>query len=117
MNRAEGFLGTGLKKDEYVGDCSDIDDVIVFLRDGRMVITKVDDKKFIGKDIIHIAIFDKNDKRTIYNVIYRDGKSGASFVKRFIQTCNTFQLLIHRQKMHTLEPVQVPDRLGPRIYQ
>lgn len=83
VNRAEGFLGTGLKKDEYVADCSDIDDVIVFLRDGRMVVTKVDDKKFIGKDIIHIAIFDKNDKRTIYNVIYRDGKSGASFVKRF----------------------------------
>jgi len=83
MNREEGFIGTGLKKDEYVADCSDIDDVIVFLRDGRMVITKVDDKKFIGKDIIHIAIFDKNDKRTIYNVIYRDGKSGASFVKRF----------------------------------
>jgi topoisomerase-4 subunit A len=83
VNKEEGFLGTGLKKDEYVADCSDIDDVIVFLRDGRMVITKVDDKKFIGKDIIHIAIFDKNDKRTIYNVIYRDGKNGASFVKRF----------------------------------
>lgn len=83
INREEGFIGTGLKKDEYVADCSDIDDVIVFLRDGRMVITKVDDKKFIGKDIIHVAIFDKNDKRTIYNVIYRDGKSGASFVKRF----------------------------------
>lgn len=83
VNKEEGFLGTGLKKDEYVADCSDIDDVIVFLRDGRMVITKVDDKKFIGKDIIHIAIFDKNDKRTIYNVIYRDGKSGATFVKRF----------------------------------
>ncbi|MVO10302.1 DNA gyrase/topoisomerase IV subunit A [Flavobacterium sp. TP390] len=83
VNREEGFLGTGLKKDEYVADCSDIDDVIVFLRDGRMVITKVDDKKFIGKDIIHIAVFDKNDKRTIYNVIYRDGKNGATFIKRF----------------------------------
>jgi topoisomerase-4 subunit A len=83
VNKEEGFLGTGLKKDEYVADCSDIDDVIIFLRDGRMVITKVDEKKFIGKDIIHIAIFDKNDKRTIYNVIYRDGKNGASFVKRF----------------------------------
>ena len=83
VNKAEGFLGTGLKKDEYVADCSDIDDVIVFLRDGRMIITKVDEKKFVGKDIIHIAIFDKNDKRTIYNVIYRDGKNGASFVKRF----------------------------------
>ena len=83
VNREEGFIGTGLKKDEYVADCSDIDDVIVFLRDGRMVVTKVDDKKFIGKDIIHIAVFDKNDKRTTYNLIYRDGKGGASFLKRF----------------------------------
>ncbi len=83
VNREEGFLGTGLKKDEYVADCSDIDDVIVFLRDGRMMITKVDEKKFIGKDIIHIAVFDKNDKRTIYNMIYRDGKNGSTFIKRF----------------------------------
>lgn len=83
VNREEGFIGTGLKKDEYVADCSDIDDVIVFLRNGQMVVTKVDDKKFIGKDIIHVSVFDKNDKRTIYNMIYRDGKSGASFVKRF----------------------------------
>ncbi len=83
VNREEGFIGTGLKKDEYVADCSDIDDVIVFLRNGQMVVTKVDDKKFIGKDIIHISVFDRNDKRTIYNMIYRDGKSGASFVKRF----------------------------------
>ena len=83
VNRDEGFIGTGLKKDEYVADCSDIDDVIVFLRDGRIVVTKVDDKKFIGKDIIHIAVFDKNDKRTTYNLIYRDGKGGASFLKRF----------------------------------
>ncbi|AWM14486.1 DNA gyrase/topoisomerase IV subunit A [Flavobacterium sp. NRK F10] len=83
VNREEGFIGTSLKKDEYVFDCSDIDDVIVFLRDGKMMVTKVDDKKFIGKDIIHIAVFDKNDKRTIYNMIYRDGKSGSSFIKRF----------------------------------
>lgn len=83
VNRDEGFMGTGLKKDEYVADCSDIDDVIVFLRDGKMMVTKVDDKKFIGKDIIHIAVFDKNDKRTIYNMIYRDGKSGPSYIKRF----------------------------------
>lgn len=83
VNKTEGFIGTGLKKDEYVADCSDIDDVIVFLRDGKMMVTKVDDKKFIGKDIIHIAIFDKNDKRTIYNMIYRDGKAGSSFIKRF----------------------------------
>ncbi len=83
VNREEGFLGIGLKKDEYVADCSDIDDVIVFLRDGKMMITKVDEKKFIGKDIIHIAVFDKNDKRTIYNMIYRDGKNGSTFIKRF----------------------------------
>ena len=83
VNREEGFVGTGLKKDEYVTDCSDIDDVIVFLRDGNMMVCKVDDKKFVGKDIIHVAIFDKSDKRTIYNMIYRDGKSGPSFIKRF----------------------------------
>lgn len=83
VNREEGFFGTGLKKDEYVADCSEIDDVIVFLRDGSMLISKVDDKKFVGKDIIHIAIFDRQDKRTIYNMIYRDGKSGPSFIKRF----------------------------------
>ncbi|MEZ7513847.1 DNA gyrase/topoisomerase IV subunit A [Flavobacterium frigidarium] len=83
VNREEGFVGTSLKKDEYVTDCSDIDDVIVFLRDGSMMITKVDAKTFVGKDIIHIAIFDKSDKRTIYNVIYRDGKSGPSYIKRF----------------------------------
>jgi topoisomerase IV subunit A len=83
VNREEGFVGTGLKKDEYVADCSDIDDVIVFLRDGSMMVTKVDVKTFVGKDIIHVAVFDKNDKRTIYNMIYRDGKSGPSYVKRF----------------------------------
>jgi topoisomerase-4 subunit A len=83
VNREEGFIGTGLKKDEYVADCSDIDDVIVFLRDGSMMVTKVDVKTFVGKDIIHVAVFDKNDKRTIYNMIYRDGKSGPSYVKRF----------------------------------
>jgi topoisomerase-4 subunit A len=83
VNREEGFIGTGLKKDEYVTDCSDIDDVIVFLRDGTMMVSRVDEKKFIGKDIIHVAIFDRNDKRTIYNMIYRDGKSGPSYIKRF----------------------------------
>jgi topoisomerase-4 subunit A len=83
VNREEGFFGTSLRKDEYVCDCSDIDDVIVFLRNGSMVVSKVDEKKFVGKDIIHIAVFDKNDKRTIYNLIYRDGKSGPSYIKRF----------------------------------
>jgi topoisomerase-4 subunit A len=83
VNREEGFVGTSLKKDEYVGDCSDIDDVIVFLRDGTLMVTKVDAKTFIGKDIIHVAVFDKSDKRTIYNMMYRDGKSGPSYIKRF----------------------------------
>lgn len=83
VNREEGFIGTGLKKNEYITECSDIDDVIVFLRDGNMMICKVDDKKFVGKEIIHVAIFDKSDKRTIYNMIYRDGKSGPSYIKRF----------------------------------
>jgi topoisomerase-4 subunit A len=83
VSREEGFIGTGLKKDEYVGDCSDIDDVIVFLRDGNMMVTKVSEKTFVGKDIIHIAVFDKTDKRTIYNMIYRDGKSGPAYIKRF----------------------------------
>ncbi len=83
VNKAEGFVGTSLKRDEYVTDCSDIDDVIVFLRDGSMMVTKVDAKTFVGKDIIHVSIFDKSDKRTIYNMIYRDGKSGPSYIKRF----------------------------------
>ncbi len=83
VNRVEGFIGTSLRKDEYVTDCSDIDDIIVFMRNGEMVVTKVDDKKFVGKDIIHVAVFNKGDKRTIYNLIYRDGKSGTSYIKRF----------------------------------
>ncbi|WPR70918.1 DNA gyrase/topoisomerase IV subunit A [Flavobacterium sp. NG2] len=89
VNKAEGFVGTSLKRDEYVTDCSDIDDVIVFLRDGSMMVTKVDAKTFIGKDIIHVSIFDKSDKRTIYNMIYRDGKSGPSYIKRFNVTAVT----------------------------
>lgn len=83
VNRVEGFIGTSLRKDEYVTDCSDIDDIIVFMRNGEMMVTKVDDKKFVGKDIIHVAVFNKGDKRTIYNLIYRDGKSGTSYIKRF----------------------------------
>ena len=83
VNREEGFVGTSLKKDEFVADCSDIDDIIVFLRDGSMMVTKVDAKTFVGKDIIHVAVFDKTDKRTIYNMIYRDGKSGPAYIKRF----------------------------------
>ncbi len=83
VNREEGFVGTSLKKDEYVGECSEIDDVIVFLRDGNMMISKVDAKTFVGKDIIHVAVFDRSDKRTICNMIYRDGKSGPAYIKRF----------------------------------
>ena len=83
VNRKEGFVGTGLKKEEYVCDCSDIDDIIVFLNDGRYVVTKVSNKAFIGKDIIHVAVWKRNDTRTIYNTVYRDGKSGRAMIKRF----------------------------------
>ena len=86
VNRKEGFVGTGLKRDEYVCDCSDIDDIIVFTQDGKLMITKVGSKTFIGKDIIHVAVFKKKDKRTIYNMIYKDGKGGASYIKRFAVT-------------------------------
>ena len=89
VNRAEGFVGTALKKAEYVTDCSDIDDVICFTEDGKMMVTKVDSKTFIGKNIIHVAIFKKKDKRTIYNLIYRDGKGGTTYVKRFSVTSVT----------------------------
>ncbi len=89
VNREEGFIGTSLRKNEYVGDCSDIDDIIVFTQEGKMMITKVDSKTFIGKDIIHVAVFKKKDKRTIYNMIYRDGKGGPSYIKRFAVTAIT----------------------------
>ncbi|WP_335975821.1 DNA gyrase/topoisomerase IV subunit A [Gaetbulibacter jejuensis] len=89
VNREEGFVGTSLKRDEYVCDCSDIDDIIVFTREGKMMVTKVDSKTFIGKDIIHVAVFKKKDKRTIYNMIYRDGKGGPTYVKRFAVTSIT----------------------------
>ncbi|MDX9846209.1 MAG: DNA gyrase/topoisomerase IV subunit A [Tenuifilaceae bacterium] len=82
VNREEGFFGTGLKKDEYVGECSDIDEVIVFLKNGKYVISKVSDKAFFGKGIEHIAVFKRNDSRTIYNAMYRDGRNGAIMVKR-----------------------------------
>ncbi|MFA5647149.1 MAG: DNA gyrase/topoisomerase IV subunit A [Bacteroidales bacterium] len=82
VNYEEGFFGTGLKKDEYVGDCSDIDDVIVILKNGKYVITKVSEKAFFGKGIKHISVFKRNDTRTIYNVLYRDGRNGAIMMKR-----------------------------------
>ena len=83
VNYKEGFIGSGLKKDEFAFDCSDLDNIIVFRKDGKMVVTKVADKTFVGKDIIHIAIFQKNDERTTYNLIYVDGKTGISYGKRF----------------------------------
>lgn len=89
VNREEGFVGTSLKRDEYVTDCSDIDDIIVFTEDGTMMVTKVDAKTFVGKNIIHVAVFKKKDKRTIYNMIYRDGARGANYVKRFAVTSIT----------------------------
>lgn len=96
VNREEGFVGTSLKKDEYVTDCADIDNIIVFKKNGTMMITKVASKTFVGKDIIHLAIFKKGDKRTVYNMMYRDGRSGSSFMKRFTVTGVT------RDKEYTL---------------
>ena len=83
VNREEGFVGTSLRKDQYVTDCSDIDDIIVFTQDGTMMVTKVGSKTFIGKNIIHVAVFKKKDKRTTYNMIYKDGPKGPTYVKRF----------------------------------
>ena len=89
VNRKEGFIGTSLKKDEFVSECSDIDDIIVFRNDGKYIITKVSNKTFVGKNILYVAVFNKNDKRTTYNVIYRDGKIGKTMVKRFSVTSIT----------------------------
>ena len=86
INRADGFIGTGLKKDEYLFNCSDIDEVIIFHKDGKYKVVKVADKVFVGTDIIHIDIYRKNDNRTIYNAIYRDGKGGIYYMKRFAVT-------------------------------
>jgi len=89
INRQDGFIGTGLKKDEFVCNCSDIDDVIIFYRDGKYKIIKVADKIFVGKNILWLQVFKKNDSRTIYNVVYRDGKTGPYFIKRFNVTSMT----------------------------
>ena len=89
VNREEGFVGTGMRREEYVCDCSDIDDIIVFTKSGTMMVTKVDTKTFIGKNILHVAVFKKKDARTIYNMIYKDGKGGATFIKRFAVTSIT----------------------------
>lgn len=86
INREEGFVGTALKKDEFICECSDIDDIIVFRKDGTYYVTKIADKLFVGKDVLYVNVFKKNDKRTVYNVAYRDGRYGASYVKRFFVT-------------------------------
>ena len=89
INRTDGFIGTGLKKDEYVCNCSDIDDIIIFYRDGKYKVVRVADKLFVGKNVLYLQVFKKNDSRTIYNVVYRDGKKGACFIKRFNVTSMT----------------------------
>ena len=89
INRQDGFIGTGLKKDEYVCNCSDIDDIIIFYRDGKYKVIRVADKIFVGKNVLHLQVFKKSDTRTIYNVVYRDGKKGACFIKRFNVTSMT----------------------------
>lgn len=86
INRDEGFMGTSLRRDEFICDCSDIDDIIIFYKDGRYLITKISDKAFIGKGVLHLAVFKKSDTRTIYNLIYRDGKAGSIYMKRFAVT-------------------------------
>ncbi|CEN45524.1 Topoisomerase IV subunit A [Capnocytophaga canimorsus] len=98
VNKAEGFVGTSLKKDEYVGDCSDIDDIIAFAEDGTMTVFKVTEKTYVKKNLIHVAVFKKDDKRTIYNMIYKDGTTGFSYIKRFNVTAIT------REKEYELIP-------------
>lgn len=89
IDRQEGFIGTGLKKAEFVQNCSDLDDVIIFYKDGKYKVTKIADKVFIGKGVLHVQVFKKNDKRTIYNVAYRDGRDGPCYIKRFNVTSIT----------------------------
>ena len=89
INRQDGFIGTGLKKDEFVCNCSDIDDIIIFYKDGKYKVIRVAEKVFVGKNVLHLQVFKKNDTRTIYNVVYRDGKKGACFIKRFNVTSMT----------------------------
>ncbi len=129
VNRKEGFFGTSLKKDELVSDCSDIDDILTIRRDGSFQVTKVDEKVFAGKDIIHIAVFKKNDARTIYNLVYRDGKSGAAMMKRSAITGITrekeYNLTKHNQNSRILyfsanpngeaETIKVTLKPKPRI--
>ena len=129
VNRKEGFFGTSLKKDELVCDCSDIDDILTIRRDGSFQVSKVDEKVFAGKDIIHIAVFKKNDARTIYNLVYRDGKSGAAMIKRCAITGITrekeYNLTKHNQNSRIIyfsanpngeaETIKVTLKPRPRI--
>ena len=89
INRQEGFIGTGLKKDEFVCNCSDIDDIIVFFKDGKYKVMRVADKIFVGKNVMHVQVFKRNDRRTTYNAVYRDGRNGPSYIKRFNVTSMT----------------------------
>ena len=86
INRADGFVGTGLKKDEYVCNCSDIDDIIIFYKDGKYKVIKVSDKVYVGKNVLFLNVFKRNDTRTVYNVLYQDGKGGIVYMKRFAVT-------------------------------
>ncbi|MFC2129361.1 DNA gyrase/topoisomerase IV subunit A [Bacteroidota bacterium] len=105
VNKLDGFVGTGLKKDEYVCDCSDIDDIIVFLKDGTYVVNKVSDKFFVGKNIIHVGVFKKQDTRTIYNVVYYDGNSGNTMMKRCSITGVTREKLYNIGRAHKFTKV------------
>lgn len=98
INREEGFIGTGLKRDEFLCDCSSIDDIIVFFKDGRYKVVRVQEKMFIGKNVLYVAVFNRNDTRTIYNVIYQNGKGGTYYMKRFAVTGVT------RDKEYNLTP-------------
>ena len=103
MNREEGFIGTSLRRDEYVCDCSDIDDIIVFTDDCSMMVTKVGSKTFVGKNIIHVAVFKKKDLRTVYNMVYRDGDKGINYIKRFVVSGVT------RDKLYSLSSSKKPS--------
>jgi topoisomerase-4 subunit A len=106
IDRKEGFVGTSLKKDEFLFECSDIDDIIIFRKNGTYFVTKVSDKAFIGKNVIHIAVFKKNDKRTVYNAVYREGRQGTTYMKRFFVTGIT------RDREYNL----MGDKPGSRLY-
>ena len=101
VNRVEGFVGTSLKKDEFVADCSDIDDVIIFTSEGKMLITKVSEKTYVGKDILHVGVFKKNDKRTVYNMVYKNGNDNFAYIKRFTVTG-----IIRDKEYDVVEPIQ-----------